>query len=356
MITKNGKPVRNVLTISLFVLAGAAAWLVLSAGQAGAIVIGDQEATTVNVGIGVANTGGNAAIGNASTNTAGATQNADADATGDGDAVATNTANLSNTSNGSASIVTGNAGSTGNQATNNTQQVLNADDTGGQPVVVDQTNDTFNIGIAVSNTGLNLGVGNISQNEVGVDQTADADTTGAGDAIAINTANLSNNTNGSSSIITGNANALGNNAINNAVQVVDADGSDLVVVDQTLTTVNFGLGFANSGLNLGVGNFSTNTNVSPPALATATTGGDGDAIASNNSTASNTANGSSLIATGNATGTGSTSVNNNSQTLDADGVGFVRERPSSALPLMLLVLFGLLFVGTPIRRLGYRRR
>ena len=356
MITKNGKPVRNVLTVSLFVLAGAAAWIVLSAGQAGAIVVGDQEATTVNVGIGVSNTGGNAAIGNASTNNAGATQNATARATGAGDAVAVNTANTSNTSNGSASINTGNAGSTGNQATNNTSQVLNADDTGGQPVIVDQTNDTFNIGIAVSNTGLNLGLGNISQNTVSADQTADAETTGAGDAVATNTSNALNNSNGSSSIITGNANALGNGATNNSVQVVDADGSDLVVVDQTVTTVNFGLGFANSGLNFGLGNFSTNNNVSPPAVANATTGGDGDAIASNNATASNTSTGSSLIATGNATGTGSTSVNNNSQVLDADGVAFVRDRESSAGPLLMLALFGLLFVGTPIRRLGYRRR
>jgi hypothetical protein len=29
---------------------------------------------------------------------------------------------------------------------------------------------------------------------------------------------------------------------------------------------------------------------------------------------------------------------------------------NATLPLMLLVLFGFLFVGTPIRRLGYRRR
>lgn len=351
-MTTNGNPVRKALTASLFVLAGATAWIALSATQAGAITVADQDATTVNVGIGVANTGGNAAVGNASTNDATATQDADATAGGTGDAVAVNTANVSNNSNGTASIVTGNANATGNQATNNTQQVLNADDNGGA-VIVDQTNNTTNVGIGVANTGLNLAAGNLSGNSVTVDQDADASSTG-GDAVAVNDANVSNFSNGNASIITGNANAVGNNAINNSIQVLDAGDSDLVVADQTLNNFNFGLGFANTGLNFGFGNLSTNTATSPTQTATATS--DTDAIASNNVDATNTSNGGVLIGTGNANGVGNTVVNHNTQTLDADGVSKVSEPVSATLPLLLMMLFGLLLAATPMKRLAYRRQ
>ncbi|MEY2469319.1 MAG: hypothetical protein QOF21_2017, partial [Actinomycetota bacterium] len=143
---------------------------------------------------------------------------------------------------------------------------------------------------------------------------------------------------------------------NNAVQVIDADGSNLVVTDQTLNTVNFGLGFANSGFNFAVGNYSDNDNESPPASAIAISPGPGDAVAFNDATNSNSSNGSALIATGNANGVGNTATNNNSQVLNADGVSAMRRATNSTLPLMLLMLFGLLFIGTPIRRLGLRRR
>lgn len=348
----NGKPVRNMLTASLLVLLGAAAWLVLSASQAGAIVNADQNATTTNIGIGVSNTGGNAAIGNASTNTVGGSQSATATG-GTGDAVASNTLNSSNNSDGTANIVTGNANSTGNQATNNTQQVLNADDGNGQPVIVDQNSDTTNIGIGVSNTGLNAALGNVSTNDITVDQTADATSTD-GDAIASNSGDVSNNSDGSASIITGNANALGSQSTNRTVQVVDASDPDsLVLADQNVTNLNLGLAFANTGLNFGAGNLSTNT-VNPTQTATAS--GDGDAIAPNSLVVDNVTNGSVVIATGNAGATGNTAVNDNTQTLDADGVSYVKDPSNSTLPLMLLVLIGLLFVGTPVRRLGYRRR
>ena len=178
-------------------------------------------------------------------------------------------------------------------------------------------------------------------------------TSSGGDAIAVNDANAINNSNGNASILTGNASALGNNAINNTIQVVDANDSDLVVADQTLTNVNFGLGFANTGLNFGFGNLSTNTVLAPQ---TATASGATDSIASNNVDAINTSNGDVLIGTGNANGVGNTAVNTNTQTLDADGVSRVSDPTSATLPLLLMMLLGLLFFGTPMRRLAYRRQ
>jgi hypothetical protein len=353
---KNGKPVRNVLTGSLFVLVGAAAWIVLSAGQAGAFVSSDQDATTTNVGVGVANTGGNAAVGNASTNSA--TSDQTASATGGGgagnDTVAVNDSNTSNNSNGSATIVTGHANAVGNDATNNTQQVAKADDAAGAPfVLADQDVTTTNIGVGVANTGLNVAAGNLSDNTSDVDQHATANG-GGGDAVAVNTGTASNNSNGTATIITGNATAVGNQALNNAVQVVDADGaSSFVLADQSVDTLNAGFGIANSGINFAFGNLSTNDNT-PSQTATAV-GGAGDQIAANTITATNNSAGNALIATGNATGIGSASVNNNSQVLNADGIASVHNRPNTAVPLLLL-MFGLLFALTPLRRLGIRSR
>jgi hypothetical protein len=68
--SKNDRSLRNVVAGSLLVLAGAAAWILLSAGQAGALTNVDQDSTNVNIGVGVSNTGGNAAVGNGSTNNA----------------------------------------------------------------------------------------------------------------------------------------------------------------------------------------------------------------------------------------------------------------------------------------------
>ena len=82
----------------------------------GGIYIGDQEADVDNVGVASANTGGNTAVGNNSTNTATSTQDADASlgfGSGD-DATAANQATNTNASDGTASVQTGPASAVGN--------------------------------------------------------------------------------------------------------------------------------------------------------------------------------------------------------------------------------------------------
>ena len=205
----------------------------------------------------------------------------------------------------------------------------------------------------MSNTGLNNGVGNASTNKANSTQDATATSTD-GDAAAVNQGSASNNSNGSTSIITGNANAVGSQSTNKTVQVVDADNADgLVLADQTANTTNLGFGLANTGFNVGAANVSTNT-ANPTQTATAT--GANDQVASNTIAATNTSNGNTVIGTGNASATGNLANNDTTQTLDADSVARVSEPVNATLPLGLLVLFGFLFIGTPVRRLGYRRR
>src|SRR5205085_5697279 len=129
----------------------------------GVVVLVDQTATVNNVGIGIANTGGNAAVGNGSTN--GATNDQTSTATGGlGDTVASNNGTATTNSGGSAGIITGDANAVGNAATNNISQVVNVNANGslGSIVLVDQSADVNNVGISIANTGLNLAVGNLS--------------------------------------------------------------------------------------------------------------------------------------------------------------------------------------------------
>lgn len=352
MISSNSKPVRKLLTASLIVFAGAAAYIALSATQASAFVISDQDSTTTNTGVGIANTGGNVAIGNDSSNDASANQKATANG-GSGDSVAINDSTATNNSNGSANIVTGDANATGNQAANSTVQVLDAGGANGQFVLADQNNDTTNSGVGISNTGGNVAAGNLSDNTATSNQKAKA-TASNGDAIAVNSGSATNNSNGSATIITGDASAIGSQSANHAVQVIDAsDAGSFVLADQNVNTQNFGLGVANSGLNFGFGNLSQNTNT---PTQTATASGNGDQVAANSGVVSNTTNGDALIATGNASGVGSTSITDTSQTLDANGVSRVTDPANATIPLLLLLMFGLLFAATPVRRLGYSRR
>jgi hypothetical protein len=347
LISKNGKPVGNILAASLLGLAGAAAWILLSVGQAGALEVVDQNANNVNVGVAVANTGGNLAVGNASDNDAGAAQAAVAVGGGGGDTVAVNTADASNSSNGTASVVTGPATANGNTANNNTTQVADGD--AGGITIADQNANNVNVGIGVANTGLNAAVGNASDNDAGALQLAVAIGGGGDDTVAANTANASNSSNGTASIITGPATAHGNIANNNTNQVLNGSGG-LLVADQTVNNINFGAGIANSGLNLAAGNVSDN-NAGALQLAIALPGGGGDVVAVNDTSASNSSNGLANVVTGPATATGNTASNTNNQVLAA------ATRGGSALPLLLFAfLIGLLFIGRPVRQLGFARR
>lgn len=373
----------NVLRAAALVLGGAAAWIILSSSQAGAITLVDQESSTTNVGVAVANTGGNTAVGNASDNDSDVDQDATAVGGGD-DTVAVNDASGGNSSSGSANISTGNANSVGNQSTTSNSQIASGGGGGGGLTLVDQESDTTNVGLAVSNTGLNTAVGNASDNDADIDQDAVA-IGGGDDTVAVNTAGLSNYSSGTATIVTGNANAIGNSSTTSNVQIVDADyGSQahctsspwwntshhgwwntshqpswntchnhggFTLADQSVTTNNFGFALANSGFNVAVGNGSGNntSNVTQNAVAV---GGDEDVVAVNTSAGGNNSSGAAHIATGSASALGNSANNSNTQVLDTDGVSATR---SSSATLPLGVLAGILLLASPARRLATRR-
>jgi len=296
----------------------------------GVVVLGDQNATIVNVGIAGANTGGNAAIGNASDNDAESEQFALGFNLGEGDVVAANTAETANSSDGSAEIVTGDATAVGNVATNNVSQItsVNAPNSLGVIVLTDQNALVANVGLSFANTGLNLAVGNASDNETDVDGAviSGAGPPPGGDVVASNDAIATNESDGSASIWSGNANAIGNRSTTNLTQALDVNtnGNAIVLSDQNAFVINFGLGISNTGLNAAVGNASDNdADADQFALALAFDEAD-DAVAANFGTAENLSDGSASVKTGNASSTGNESTTNVAQTIDAnmDG-GFV---------------------------------
>ncbi len=294
----------------------------------GVVVLGDQNATIVNVGIAVANTGGNVAVGNASTNGAVSKQFSNSTNTGGGDSVAANTGALSNNSDGSAGIITGDATAVGNVATNNVTQVTNINAPGAMGVIVltDQNAAAANVGIGIANTGLNTAVGNLSPSTSRAIQGA---VSGAGppadDNVASNDAIVSNDSNGSASINTGAANAAGNRSTTNLTQAlnVNTTGHALVLSDQNAAVVNFGIAAANTGGNIAVGNASRNLALMQRQRAVSNNAGlsGDDNVAANFGSAANTSNGSASVTTGNAGATGNQSTTNVSQTVNANMTG-----------------------------------
>ncbi len=300
----------------------------------GVVVLLDQNVAVNNIGVGIANTGVNGAIGNVSQNTATNTQDGTATNTGTGDAVSSNSATSSNNSNGTAGIITGDANAVGNVATNNVSQIANVSAQGslGSIVLIDQNAAVTNLGISVANTGLNLAIGNLSSSTSNAVQGA---VSGAGppadDVVASNDGTASNESNGSASIATGDAHAeaTGNRSTTNLTQVVDvdSDGAAIVLPDQTADIFNIGIAVANTGGNAAVGNasgqlFGQNTATVDQDLnngngATVTGAGD-DAVASNFGSASTNSNGTASIKTGNAGATGNAATTNVTQTLDTN--------------------------------------
>lgn len=291
-------------------------------GGLGGIVIIDQSADINNQGVGIANTGGNQATGNNSVNDA----NSDQTATATG-SISNNSALTSNHSDGTANVETGDANATGNQATNNVSQIANgtAGGTLGGIVIIDQSANVNNEGVAVANTGLNAAVGNNSDNRSNAVQGA---VSGAGppadDSVASNNAETSNWSNGSAGINTGAATATGNSSNTNITQT--ANGSTggglggLVLVDQEADVNNAGVAIANTGGNNAVGNASDN-DADADQTADASTGTADTSVAANFGVASNSSDGSAEITTGNATATGNASTTNIAQVTNVETNG-----------------------------------
>ncbi len=132
------------------------------------------------------------------------------------------------------SIMTGNASSTGNSGSTQVTQsiVLTGND------VAQQLAAVLNLGVGVANSGLNFALAAVSGNNQGSPSSVTFVTTGA-----------------PSSITAGSASALGNRSTSAVFQVVtvSASGNGSLLVIQRAVIVNFGLALANSGLNVAGG-------------------------------------------------------------------------------------------------------
>jgi hypothetical protein len=202
-----------------------------------------QHSDVTNVGVGVGNSGGNAALGNGSQNLAGCGQLAVG-------LVASNSCDASNSSDGSASIETGDATGVGNQSATKVGQHADHGD-GPGPDVVWQDAHVTNAGLGVANSGGNLAAGNLSNNVA-------VNLQGAFGLVANNSASAKNGSNGTASIKTGNATGIGNSSVTEIEQGAATDPNGPAFVFQHAPVVNAGIGVASSGLNGGVGNGSLN--------------------------------------------------------------------------------------------------
>ncbi|HEV7888719.1 MAG TPA: hypothetical protein VGO92_14270, partial [Acidimicrobiales bacterium] len=109
--------------VAAFTVGGGVALAFALAGSASADQITSQDANVTNAGVGVANSGGNVAVGNASDNTSGCVQGAVG-------VIANNSCAASNTSDGTASITTGDATAVGNQSSTAVSQAVAGPDDG----------------------------------------------------------------------------------------------------------------------------------------------------------------------------------------------------------------------------------
>jgi hypothetical protein len=258
-------------------------------GDSGGLTVAVQDSDVVNAGAAASNSGGNVGIGNASTNVAANGQLA-------AGLLASNQASASNTSNGTANIATGAATATGNLSSTDIDQSVDLGDSNGVLDLLVQDTDVLNLGVAAANSGGNIGIGNASTNIAATGQGA------FGLFAASNGSSTSNTSNGTANIATGAATATGNKSKTTVDQTIDGDPGNggLGLVIQNAPVLNAGIGVANSGLDIGVGNASVNVDL----LAQISFG-----LLSSNSASSNSwSDGFTTILTGTATGVGNDSI------------------------------------------------
>ena len=266
----------------------------LGGGAAYGLEVTSQDADVDNTGVAVANSGGNVAQGNSNEGDQTAV-NAQGAASGGG--VAANSGEASNKSTGSATIVTGNATATGNESSTGVSQ--GAASGGGGLQVTAQDADVDNAGVGIANTGLNAAVGNVNGDQTAVNgQLA----IGVG-GIAANQGSASNVSRGSATIVTGNATATGNKSLTDIDQGAGHFGPGLGIVVQDADVDNAGVGIANTGLNLAVGNVTGDQLAVNGQLALGLGG-----LAFNAGSATNVSSGDASIVTGSANATGNRSA------------------------------------------------
>jgi hypothetical protein len=274
-----------------------------------------QIALIVNLGVGVANTGGNDATGLDVVNVIGIGQGAAAGQGGAG-GVASNGLTAANDASGSGLLTTGDATAVGNAESVRVTQAANAA-AGSGLVASDQATAVNTLGVAYGNTGLNIVIGNTVIQLVLVGQGAGAGLPGT-TAAASNSATAGNSATGMAGITTGQAGAVGNASTTGISQLAAADAGDggFVSILQRALVLNLGLAFANTGMNTATGNQSVNlVDLQQQSIAGAfwaslqsLFGGTGwlglTGEATNAVDAHNTSDGTALVATGNAAATG----------------------------------------------------
>ncbi len=275
---------RRVAMASMSVLAASGIGLVAAPMAFGQIIIpiggSSQGATVTNSGSASANTGGNAAIGNASTNNATLTT-----PVGGLLEVPITLGAPSNTSGGAAAVTTGPATATGNSSgTGVGQSTASGNQVGSFLAGQHQSAGVTNAGSASANSGGNTAVGNASQNTATVNQNVSGGLLGVG----VNLGGPTNNSTGEATVNSGAANAVGNNSATNIGQsslqggggggiagrpvpgvgaVSGIGGSGVGAAPcasgrfgsiQEVAVRNQGQAEANTGNNIAIGNASTN--------------------------------------------------------------------------------------------------
>jgi len=270
---------RRVAIASMTVLTASGMGLVAAPMAFGQVVVGGsllgggQSAGVTNSGSASANSGGNTAVGNASRNTATAT----APAVGGLIEVPITLGAPTNVSDGSASVTTGPATAVGNQS----DTAVGQSNTSGSPVrsplnAGHQSAGVTNAGAASANSGGNAAVGNASQNTASVNQA-----TGGLIGVGLNLGGPVNNSTGTATINSGEANAVGNSSSTDigqasiggggvtrgGVAVAGIGGAGVgagpcpagrFASFQNVNVRNQGQAEANTGNNAAIGNASTN--------------------------------------------------------------------------------------------------
>ena len=273
-----------------------------------------QIALIVNLGVGIANSGGNTATGLDVVNVIGIGQGAGAGAGGGG--TSTNGLTAANDVSGRGAITTGDATAIGNASDVRVTQAA-AGAAGPGLIASDQAAGITSLGVAYGNTGLNVVIGNTVLQLVLVDQQAAGGGAGAS-AVAGNQAVAGNAATGMAAVTTGSAAATGNASSTGIDQLAIADAGDggFVSILQRALVLNLGVALANTGMNSATGNQSLNVvDLQQQSIAGAfwaslqsLFGGSGwlglTGEAANAVTAHNTSDGAALVDTGDATATG----------------------------------------------------
>ena len=214
---------RRVAIASMTILASSGIGLVAAPMAFGQIVIsspllGSSQGTTVtNAGSASANSGGNTAIGNGSSNTA----SASAPAGGLVD-VPVSLGAPANSSSGQATVNSGPANAVGNDSgTTVGQSTASGNQVSSFLGAQHQSAGVTNAGSAGANSGGNTAIGNSSQNTATVNQDASGGLLG----VAVNLGGPTNNSSGEATVNTGAANAAGNSSDTSVGQAAIHGGS-----------------------------------------------------------------------------------------------------------------------------------